>query len=42
MTAGCRGILHRLEHGAFALNCSQGDRNRPPSAFAADVDASGL
>jgi hypothetical protein len=28
------GVLHRLEHGAFALNCSQDHHDRPSSAYA--------
>jgi hypothetical protein len=28
------GLLHRLEHGAFALNCSSGHQDRPASAYA--------
>ena len=28
------GVLHRVEHGAFALNCDQGHHERPLSAYA--------
>jgi hypothetical protein len=28
------GLLHRLEHGAFALDCSQAHTARPPAAYA--------
>ena len=28
------GVLHRLEHGPFALNCDQAHHDRPPSAYA--------
>ena len=33
------GVLHRLEHGAFALNCSQDHHDRPSSAYADPVEA---
>lgn len=33
------GVLHRLEHGMFALDCGQGHHERPPSAYADTMDA---
>jgi hypothetical protein len=33
------GVLHRLEHGVFALNCGQSHNSRPTSAYAQPVDA---
>jgi hypothetical protein len=29
------GLLHRLEHGAFAIDCSEAHLSRPTSAYAA-------
>jgi hypothetical protein len=32
------GVLHRLEHGAFALDCDRGHQIRPASAYADPVE----